>query len=372
VRAFRDLVGRPPDGVWSAPGRVNLIGEHTDYNDGFVLPVAIDRECRAAVARRNDGIVRCWSVQLGAGPEVAVDDLSPATVQPGWAAYVLGVAWALREAGVAVPGMDVVVDSRVQAGAGMSSSAALTCAVGLALCELAGGELDRSALARAGQRAEADVVGAPVGVMDQMAAVHGRAGAAVFLDCRSLDVRQVPLPLQEQQLELLVIDTGVAHAHATGAYASRRRACEQAARLLGVPALRDVAPFALKDLDGELLCRARHVVTENARVLTAVAALSAGDLAALGPLMSASHVSLRDDFEVSVVELDTAVDACMAAGALGARMTGGGFGGSVLALVAAERSVDVAEAVRAAALSAGLRQPDVYPVVPSDGARRIT
>ena len=375
MSAFLDLVGREPDGVWTAPGRVNLIGEHTDYNDGFVLPVAVDRGCRATVGRRDDGVLRCWSVQLGPGAQSPVAELAAGVVQ-GWSAYVLGIAWALREAGVPVPGADVVVDSDVPAGAGLSSSAALECAVGLALCELAGVQVDPTVLALAGQRAENEVVGAPVGIMDQMASVHGRPGAAVLLDCRTLEVRTVPLPLAELGLALVVLDTRVTHAHASGGYASRRRSCEQAAAVLGVPALRDATleqvQAAADELGDERLRRARHVVSENARVLAAVRALETGDADALGPLMAASHASLRDDFEVSVVELDTAVEAALEAGAVGARMTGGGFGGSAVALVPLDLVPAVAERARAAALAADLRRPEVYVVTPSDGARRLS
>ena len=374
MNAFRDLVGKQPDGVWSAPGRVNLIGEHTDYNDGFVLPVAIDLECAVAAARRDDGLLRCWSTQLGEGRSVHVADLSGRHAQ-GWPAYVHGVAWALREAGIPVTGADLLIDSAVPGGAGLSSSAALECAVGLALCDLAGVEVDRTQLALAGQRAETEVVGAPVGVMDQMASVHGRSGAAVFLDCRSLEVQLVPLPLAEHDLRLLVIDTRVTHAHATGGYAARRRSCEQAALLLGVRALRDVTlaelHAAAEELGDERMRRARHVVTENARVLATVHALQSGDIDALGPLMAAGHASLRDDFEVSVLELDTAVAAAVDAGALGARMTGGGFGGSVVAVARGDRVDAVADAVCAAAAARGLRAPGVQVVTATDGARRL-
>jgi len=314
-------------------------------------------------------------VQLGKGAQSPVAELV-AGVTEGWSAYVLGVAWALREAGVPVPGADVVVDSDVPPGAGLSSSAALECAVGLALCELAGVEVDRTVLALAGQRAENEVVGAPVGIMDQMASVHGRAGSAVLLDCRTREVRTVPLPLAELDLALVVLDTRVTHAHATGGYAARRRACVEAAGVLGVAALRDASLEQVEAAAGELgderLRRARHVVSENARVLAAVRALETGDVTALGPLMAASHASLRDDFEVSVVELDTAVEAALDAGAVGARLTGGGFGGSAVALVPLDLVPEVAERARAAALSADLRRPDVYVVTPSDGARRLS
>ena len=374
MRAFRELTGRRPDGVWEAPGRVNLIGEHTDYNDGFVLPVAVDRSCRAALAARDDGVLRCFSVQRGPGGEVAVDELSAASGD-GWSSYVLGTAWALREAGVPLRGADVVVDSSVPAGAGLSSSAALECSVGLALCDLAGFDVDRTVLARAGQRAETDAVGAPVGLMDQMASVHGRAGHAVLLDCRSLAVQEIPLPFAREGLSLLVLDTQVAHDHATGGYASRRRACEEAAGLLGVEALRDATveqvDEAASALGEERLRRARHVVTENARVLAAAEALRLADLPALGRLLAESHASLRDDFEVSSVELDAAVAAAVDAGAVAARMTGGGFGGSAIAVVPHDRIDAVTHAVVARARELRLPAPVVYEVAASDGARRI-
>ena len=373
MTTFEDVFGRSKDGSWSAPGRVNLIGEHTDYNDGFVLPVAIDRRCTATLARRDDDVLRCWSVQHGEGLALRVGDVS-ATTTSGWSGYALGVAWALQQSGVDVPGADLLIDSNVPSGAGLSSSAALECSVGLGLLELAGVEVDPVALARAAQRAECEVVGAPVGIMDQMASVLGRAGHALFLDCRSLETRHVPLHLEEHGLRLLVIDTRVTHAHASGGYAARRRACEQAAALLGVAALRDSTPeqveAAAQVLGEERTRRARHVVSENLRVLDAVRALDSGDIWQLAGLMAASHASLRDDFEVSVPELDVAVEAAVAAGALGARMTGGGFGGSAVALVPAEAVEGVCFAVVAAADRAGLRTPGLHQVATSDGAGR--
>jgi galactokinase len=275
---------------------------------------------------------------------------------------------------VPVAGADILVDSSVPGGAGLSSSAALECSVGLALAELAGASVDRTALALAGQRAETDVVGAPVGVMDQMASAHGQPDAAVFLDCRSLAVEVVPLALAEQDLTLVVIDTRVTHAHATGGYASRRRACEQAAELLGVRALRDATleqvEGAADTLGDERFRRARHVVSENARVLAAVGALRAGDLAALGPLLAAGHASLRDDFEVSCPELDLAVEAALAAGAHAARMTGGGFGGSVVAIAPLDHVPAVEDSCRVRAAAAGAPEPQVRAVTASGGARR--
>lgn len=285
VDAFHAAVGEAPEGVWQAPGRVNLLGEHTDYNEGFVLPVAIDLSCLAAARRRDDGVLHVRSVQHGAGQPLPLDDLDPHRI-PGWSGYAAGTAWALQQQGIELSGADVVVSSDVPSGAGLSSSAALECSVGLALAELAGARVDPTALALAGQRAEVEVVGAPVGVMDQMVSMHGRAGSAILLDCRSLEVRRVPLHLAEAGLQLVVIDTRVTHAHASGGYAARRAACEQAAELLGVRALRDVT---LEDVEGaadvlgdERLRRARHVVTENARVLALADALTRGELAPLG------------------------------------------------------------------------------------------
>ena len=372
--SYAEQTGGSPDGVWAAPGRVNLIGEHTDYNDGFVLPFAIDREALVAVGRRADGQLRCWSRQEGTAPELAVADLAPGVVS-GWSAYPLGVVWALREAGVAVPGLDVMVDSDVPVGGGLSSSAALEGAVALAVADLTDSTLSRTELALAGQRAENEVVGAPVGVMDQMAALLAQAGHAVFLDCRSLQSQAVPLDVAAADLALLLVDTRVTHAHATGEYGARRRSCEQAARVLGVPALRDVTPDQLdaagSELDPVTRRRARHVVTENARVLATVELLRAGKIAQIGPMLSASHVSMRDDFEISCPELDTAVTAAMAAGVVGARMTGGGFGGCALALVPTAAREELTAAVRAAFAAAGFRAPEVFGVTPTSGARRL-
>ena len=373
VRHFEEQHGAPPDGVWAAPGRVNLIGEHTDYNDGHVLPVAIDLSCLVAARRRPDPVLELRSLQAGATGPLSLERLGPGRLQ-GWSAYAAGTAWALQQAGVDVPGADVLLSSDVPSGAGLSSSAALECAVGLALCDLAGGRLDPAALALAGQRAEVEVVGAPVGVMDQLASVHGRADAAVLVDCRSLAVTPVPLGLAQLRLRLVVVDTRVTHAHATGGYGDRRRARERAAALLGVPALRDATLEQVETaevLDDELRRRARHVVTEDARVLETVAALERGDVDALGRLLAASHASLRDDFEVSSPELDTAVAAACEGGAAAARMTGGGFGGSVIALVPPERIADVERRCVAAAATAGHPTPVVRQVEPSAGAARV-
>jgi galactokinase len=372
--AFRERAGRDPDGVWAAPGRVNLIGEHTDYNDGFVLPAAIDRLVLAAAGRRDDGRLRLWSLQSEPPADLELAEVGPGKVD-GWAAYPAGVAWALGQAGVEVGGADLLVDGDVPAGAGLSSSAALECATAIALADLEGAGLDRVALAGLARRAENEVVGVPSGAMDQMVSMLGRAGHALFLDTRSLETEQVPLPLEAAGLRLVVIDTRAGHRLVDGAYADRRAACEAAAATLGVPALRDATQerveAAADALGEEGLRRARHVVSENARVLEAVRLLRAGELERLGPLLVASHASLRDDYEVSSPELDTAVEAAVDAGAVGARMTGAGFGGSALALARADLVGRIDERVRAAFAAAGFGPPAVAAVVPSDGARRL-
>jgi galactokinase len=374
VTAFRERTGRDPEGVWAAPGRVNLIGEHTDYNDGFVLPAAIDRQVVAAAGRRDGGRLRAWSLQEGRPVDLELEEIGPGRVE-GWAAYPAGVAWALGQAGAEVGGADLVVDGDVPAGAGLSSSAALECATATALADLFGSGLDRAALAGVARRAENEVVGVPSGVMDQMVSMLGRAGHALFLDTRSLDTEQVPLPLEATGLCLLVLDTRAGHRLVDGAYADRRAACEAAAASLGVPALRDATLEQVEAAAGALgdpgLRRARHVVTENARVLEAVGLLRAGELDRLGPLLAASHASLRDDYEVSSPELDTAVDAAVAAGAVGARMTGAGFGGSAIALVATDAAGRVGDRVRDAFAAAGFGPPAVEAVTASDGARRL-
>jgi galactokinase len=372
--AFAERTGRDPEGVWAAPGRVNLIGEHTDYNDGFVLPAAIDRLVLVAAGRRAGGRLRLWSLQTGPPADLELAGIGPGKVG-GWAAYPAGVAWALGQAGVELAGADLVVDGDVPAGSGLSSSAALECATATALADLGGADLDRTALAGLARRAENEVVGVPSGVMDQMVSMLGRAGHALFLDTRSLGTEQVPLPLEAAGLCLLVIDTRAGHRLVDGAYADRRAACEAAAAVLGVPALRDATPAQVEQhataLGDPGRRRARHVVTENARVLAAVELLRAGDLDRLGPLLAASHASLRDDYEVSSPELDTAVEAAVAAGAVGARMTGAGFGGSAIALVETALAGRVADRARDAFAAAGFGPPQVTAVVPSDGARRL-
>ncbi len=373
---FAQVFGREPDGVWSAPGRVNLIGEHTDYNLGFVLPFAINRRTVAAVGARDDRVLRVGSTFADELVEVSLDDLAPESLS-GWAAYPLGVAWALGEFGAdlkAVPGVDILIDSNVPVGAGLSSSAAIESAVAVALDEIWRLGLDRRTLARVGQRAENVAVGAPTGIMDQSASLLGERDAAVFLDCRSLESQVVPLGLEDAGLEILIIDTGVAHAHATGGYADRRRSCEEGARILGVDSLRDVSVADLDRarelLDDVTFRRVRHVVTEDQRVLDTVRTLREEGAGAIGPLLDASHVSMRDDFEISVPELDLAVETAQANGAIGARMTGGGFGGSAIALVPSDGVSRVLVALDGAFAEHGFGQPDLFTVRASEGARR--
>lgn len=372
--AFEDAFGRRPDGVWAAPGRVNVIGEHTDYNDGFVLPMALPQGVRAAAARTADDRVRVVSLQEPGEPVGFPVDVRPGDVT-GWAAYVAGVVWSLRSAGHAVGGVDLAVDGDVPAGAGLSSSAALECSVACALNELFDLDIAPADLARLAQRAENDFVGMPCGVMDQMASVACEEGHLLFLDTRSLRAERVPFDTASFDRTLLVIDTRAPHRLVDGEYARRRAACEAAAETVGVRALRDVAvddlPAVLPRLDDEQQRRVRHVVTENARVEDVVHRLRDGDLDGIGPLLTASHASLRDDYEVTVGELDAAVEAALSAGALGARMTGGGFGGCVIALVAADRAEAVFDAVREAFATAGYAEPTAFTAVPSPGAHRV-
>jgi galactokinase len=360
----------PADWRWAAPGRVNLIGEHTDYNDGFVLPLAIDRRTRVAAEPRSDESVTVRSRQ--SGDEVRFDlDTRPGEVE-GWAAYVAGVVWAMREQGHQVTGVDLEIDGDVPLGAGLSSSASLECAVAVALADLAGLDLDRTTLARLAQRAENDYVGMPSGVMDQMASMHGRAGHLMLIDTRSISVEQVPLDLDAAGLCLLVLDTAAAHQLLDGGYASRRRECEAAAAALGVHALRDASLDDLERIHDPLLQRrARHVVTENARVLQVVRQLREAGPRGIGAALNASHASLRDDFDVSTDELDVVVDTALEAGALGARLTGGGFGGSAIALSDRETVDEITSRVVEAFSRRGFGRPSSYTVHPAQGACRL-
>ncbi|UQU65563.1 galactokinase [Couchioplanes caeruleus] len=371
--AFESTFGSEPTGLWAAPGRVNLIGEHTDYNDGFVLPFALPQQVVAAAAVQDGS---GWTVCSDFAPEpVTFASSEPGEVKD-WAAYVAGVVWALQEAGFDVPPARIALASDVPVGAGVSSSAALESAVLTALADL--GSLDlpvakRPALA---QRAENVYVGAPTGIMDQSASIRCEEGRALFLDCRSLEVEQIPFDLAAEGLAILIINSNAPHQHVDGEYGARRRSCEEAARILGVPALRDVAvdglDAALAKLDDEVMRRrVRHIVTENQRVLDTVDLLRSGRIREIGPLMTASHASMRDDFEITVAEVDVAVEAALAAGAYGARMTGGGFGGCVLALIDEDRADATAVAVERAYAVRGFTAPTTWSAVPGPGARRL-
>ncbi|MEO6412538.1 MAG: galactokinase [Pedococcus sp.] len=376
---FRTTFGAEPTGVWSAPGRVNLIGEHTDYNEGLCLPIALPQRTFAAVSPRTDDLLRIVSAQSEGMVEVSIGDVAPG--QPGgWAAYVAGVPWALRKAGYAVSGLDVAVDGRVPLGAGLSSSAALECAVGAAASDLFTLRLlatddDRRVLVDACIDAENTIAEAPTGGMDQSASLLASAGHALLLDCRDSRTEQVPFDLGAHGLALLVMDTRAEHALVDGQYAERRSSCEEAARELGVTSLREVPAddldATLASLSTDLLRRrARHIVTEIARVEVTVAALRRNDFRAVGELFLASHASMRDDFEISVPELDVAVEAAVGAGALGARMTGGGFGGSAIALVPTDAADAAQAAVETAFAERGFRAPHCFVVTASASAGR--
>ena len=370
---FREAYGADPDGVWAAPGRVNLIGEHTDYNDGFVLPFALPERVVAAASRASAGWRVCSDF---ASAPAEFSDVSEVGAVDGWAAYVAGVAWALQDAGHRVPPADLAITSTVPVGAGVSSSAALESAVLTALIDLGGLDIPVDARPAIAQRAENVYVGAPTGIMDQSASIRCQAGKALFLDCRTLEVEQIPFDVAAEGLAVLVINSNAPHQHVDGEYGARRKSCEAAARILGVPALRDVTTddldAALERLDDEVMRRrVRHVVTENQRVLDTVALLRSGRIREIGPLMTASHASMRDDFEITVAEVDVAVEAALIAGAYGARMTGGGFGGCILALIDAERADAVTAAVTAAYDRHGFRAPTAFVAVPSQGATRL-
>ncbi|MFJ4621425.1 galactokinase [Streptomyces sp. NPDC088812] len=375
---FAALYGTEPEGVWSAPGRVNLIGEHTDYNDGFVMPFALPHTATAAVSRRDDGRLRLHSADVEGGVvELVLDDLTPESDR-NWTAYPAGVVWALREAGHPVTGADIHLTSTVPSGAGLSSSAALEVVVALALNDLYDLGLQRWQLARLCQRAENVYVGAPTGIMDQTASACCEAGHALFLDTRDLSQKQIPLDLAALGLRLLVVDTQVKHAHSDGEYGKRRAGCEKGAALLGVDALRDI-PYAGLDQalarlgdEEEVRRLVRHVVTEDERVERVVSLLESGDPRAIGPVLTEGHASLRDDFRISCPELDLVVDTALATGALGARMTGGGFGGSAIVLAEATDVDTLTKTVQEAFATAGHTAPRVFEAVPSAGARRLS
>ncbi len=378
VRLFEEVCGGSPDGVWWAPGRVNIIGEHTDYNGGFVLPIALPLGTLAAVRRRDDRILRVHSADIdGAG---ATQEIDLTTVRPGdrlgWAAYVAGVGWAAGRHGLDVPGLDVALVSNVPRGAGLSSSAALSCVTARAWNDLTGWSLEDVDVAALGRDAENEIAGAPTGVMDQLASVCGRAGHAMQIDTRSVQVTQIPFELRRSGLSLLVIDSRAPHSLVDGEYAERRQSCEEAALRLGVKELRDVPVERLEEplakLPDLLARRARHVITDSHRVELVAAQLGGGtDPREIGPLLNDSHTSMRDDFEITVPAVDTIQEAAVAAGALGARMTGGGFGGCVIALVEQDAAADVAAACIHDAVAGGGPQPVAFTVEAAAGARRV-
>ena len=379
AQSFCDAFGSEPSGVWSAPGRVNLMGEHTDYNAGLCLPIALPQRTYAAVRPRADRHLRLRSLQSAEQYELELDEVEAGN-PPGWGAYAAGVLWALQDAGRQVGGLDVLVDGSVPVGAGLSSSAALECAVAAAASDLfdlalLSGDEVRATLAAICVNAENTIAQAPTGGMDQSASLRCQDGHALLLDCRDGTVAQVPFDLSAHGLSLLVMDTRAEHSLVDGQYAQRRRSCEEAARQLGLRSLREVAFDDLDQTldrlpDNQIRARATHIVTEIERVRQTVALLRAGHMPDIGPVFTASHASMRDDFEISCAELDVAVEAATAHGALGARMTGGGFGGSAIALVPAECTDEVSGAVIRAFANKGFGAPSCFAVTAGGPARR--
>jgi galactokinase len=364
--------------TWRAPGRVNLIGEHTDYNDGFCLPMAIPQGCTATVSPLAEPVLEVVSAQRDAPVEIALADLRPGalTGSDEWAGYAAGVAWAIAERGHQLPGLSISIDGDVPGGAGLSSSAALECSVAGALNDQLRLGLDRPGLVALARQAENDFVGAPTGGMDQLASVFGERDRVLLCDMRTLAVEPVPFELEAAGLTLLVIDTKAPHQLTDGLYGERRSACEEAARLLGVPALRDLSLEDLSEAmdrlpDETLRKRARHVITENDRTLACADLLRTGQLRQIGPLLTASHASMRDDFEITVPEVDLAVEVLLAFGAFGARMTGGGFGGCVIGLMEPAQARAAALAVVAAYAGRDYPEPVSFSVTAAAGAHRL-
>ena len=369
LKCFSDLAGAPATHMVFAPGRVNLIGEHTDYNGGFVLPMAIDLGISIAARKREDLLVNLWTAQNGDVP-VVIDLAQPITKSlPNWTNYVRGVLAGLKQAGLNLPGFDAVIYANLPAGGGLSSSAALEIAVAMLGELLAGQTLDPIQRALLCQKAEHEFAGTPCGIMDQFAVSFGRKGHLLLLDCQSQEFKLVPMPTGE--VSLLVINSMVKHALSDGEYKKRRDDCHAAAKLLNVAELRNVTSTqveAAKDLlSDQLYRRARHVTTENERTLAAVEALQKGNWAELGALMFASHASLRDDYDVSCVELDTIVESAQKHGVYGCRMTGGGFGGCCIALVQTTQASAISQAIHADYLAATGRAPRIFITEPSDG-----
>lgn len=371
-KRFIELFGHEPEVVAAAPGRVNLIGEHIDYSDGFVLPFAIKDKTLVALARRSDRKIRVASLQKNTDVfEISLDGLVPHSGD-NWARYALGVLWVLK----VDTGVDLLIDGRVPLGAGLSSSAALECSIATAVNHLFGLNLTLAELARAAQKAENDYVGVPCGIMDQSVSLMAQAGSALLLDCRDLSSENIPFLIAPQGLELLIIDTQAHHKLVDGGYAERRASCEKAVAQLGITSLRDisVADYAARqsELDPVIYIRGFHAVTEMKRVLDAVDALKKNNFTRLGELLNASHRSLRDDYTVSCPELNVAVDTALSEGALGARMVGGGFGGSAIALVNTDQVKRCENAISRAFAGAGFKSPRFFTSLPSEGAHVIS
>jgi len=379
AQAFSEVFGSEPSGVWSAPGRVNLIGEHTDYNAGLCLPIALPHRTSAAARLRPNRRLRLHSLQSSESYDLELDDIRPGNPS-GWGAYAAGVLWALEAAGHPAQGLDLMVDGHVPVGAGLSSSAALECAVAAAVSDLLGLALlsddrARAALASVCVNAENTIAMAPTGGLDQAASLRCQEAHALLLDCRDGSVQHVPFDPSAHGLALLVMNTLAKHSLVDGQYEQRRASCEEAARQLGVLSLREV-PVEGLDLtldrlsDNRIRARARHVVTEIDRVRQTVTLLRAGRMSDVGSVFNTSHASMRDDFEISCAELDVAVEAATAHGALGARMTGGGFGGSAIALVPTRSTAEVTSAVIHAFADNGFGAPDIFAVTAGGSARR--
>jgi galactokinase len=371
-KKFLETFGVEPDLVAAAPGRVNLIGEHIDYSDGFVLPFAIKDRTLVAARKRNDSTVRIASAQRR--NKIVTVDINK--VKPGlkgeWERYALGVLWAL---GVK-DGVDLLIDGHVPLGAGLSSSAALECSVATAMNHLFDLGFNLEELARLTQKAENQYVGVPCGIMDQSVSLMATQGSALLLDCRDLSTKNIPFDVASSGLELLIIDTQAHHALTDGGYAERRASCESVVGKLGIRSLRELTMEQLENSRGSLTeteyVRARHAVTEMKRVLDCVQALSDSDFAKVGELINQSHASLRDDYTVSCPELDTAVDAALAAGALGSRMVGGGFGGSAIALIQASKTTETIKAIEKGFSSKGFKAPRFFTSLPSQGAELLS
>ena len=369
---FAKGFGYPPEVVASAPGRVNLIGEHIDYSEGFVLPFAIDAVTKCAIAKRDDEKIRIISAQKK--NEVIESNLEAIAAKEGsaWSRYIYGVIWAME----IDSGLDIYIDGKVPLGAGLSSSAALECSVATALNHLFHLEKTLPELARLTQRAENDYVGVPCGIMDQSISLMARAGYGLLLDCQDLSTRHIKIDFASSSLRLLIIDTQAHHALTDGGYAKRRESCEEVAKIFSIPSLRQLSMESLlahkTKLSDIQFKRARHGVGEIVRVLDAVKALEAEDFEALGQLLNQSHNSLRDDYEVSCPELDLAVETALSSGALGARMVGGGFGGSAIALIKESDAGTISSTIERAFAKSGFKAPRFFDSLPSDGAKVIS